>query len=390
MLWSLSLAILSLVQVPPPLGDADLRVTLSAVKSPITVGEFTKVRAEWVARRQVAVLFGTETILIDAGHGFVEHAEASLREETTITLPTVLAEGGRRVTESILGLAPRHAPPESSGVELLNASVRFVFDHVGTYRVKLRYENVESNEIQVDVVAPAAGDSALLSALSDAPAILSPYGGADGDLVERGEALLNAYGAHVYMIPFIRQRFPSRAQPTFDFRSSLDVRQSAFAADEMLWRAESGAQFFDAHWARAAYAQVIESFPDSAAAEQATEELSELDEARPTLAIVASPAGLWRPDGSMWPVNILLRVTDSIHGAPVVRLTSITCDDGCNAADIDGAAFGTDDRDFRLRAGRTTGGPGRTYTITYTATESNQLETVATTTVLVPHDRRSQ
>lgn len=389
MLWPLSLAILSLMQVTPPLGDADLGVTLSAVKSPIKVGEFTKVRAEWVARRQVAVLFGAETILVDAGHGFVEHAEASLSEECPIALPTVLAEGGRRVTESILGLAPRDAPPESSGVERLNASVRFVFDHAGTYRVKLRYENVESNEIQIDVVAPTTGDSALLSALSETPAILSPYGSADVDLAERGERLLNAYGAHIYLIPFIHQRFRGRAQATFDFRSSLDVSQSAFAADEMLWRAECGAQLFDAHWARAAYSQVIQSFPGSAAAQQAAEELNELDPAPPALAIAAYPAGLSQPDDSMVPVNILVRVADTIDRA-AVRLTSITCDDGCDAAaDIDGAAFGTDDQDFRLRARRTKGGPGRTYTITYTATDSSRLESIATTTVLVPHDRHA-
>jgi hypothetical protein len=275
--WWTGLAILSLLQVHRPLEDADLRVTLSAVKSPISVGEFTKVRAEWVARRQVSVLFGAETILIDAGHGFVEHAEASISETTMVSLPTVLPEGGRGVTENVLGLAPRHAPPESIGLALLNASVRLVFDHAGTYRVKLRYENVESNEIQIQVVAPAAGDAALLSALSDAPAILSSVGGADDDLVERGEALLNVYGAHIYLIPFIRQRFLSRDQPTFDFRSSLDVSRSAFAADEMLWRADSGAQLFDAQWARTAYAQVIESFPGSAAAQEAAERIVEFD-----------------------------------------------------------------------------------------------------------------
>ena len=65
----LALALLSLIQVPAPLGDADLRVTLTAVKTPILVGEFSKVRAEWIARRQIAVLFGSETVLVDAGQG---------------------------------------------------------------------------------------------------------------------------------------------------------------------------------------------------------------------------------------------------------------------------------------------------------------------------------
>lgn len=389
-MWSqIALAIFAVLQVPPPLGDADVRVTLSAVKSPIRVGEFTKVRAEWLARRQVSVLFGAETILVDSGNGFVEHAEASLPERTTSALPTVLAEGDRLVTESVLGLTPRDAPDESIGLERLNGSVRLLFDHPGTYRVKLRYEDVESNEVVIEVVAPTAGDSALLSALSTAPAILSPYGGADGELVEQGESLLNTYGGHVYLIPFIRQRFIGRGQPTFDIRSSIDVSQSAFAADEILWRAENGALIFDAAWTRAAYTQVVQAFPGSAAAQRAAEALKDFDDAPPTLAIAASPTGLWPPNGSMVPINIVVTVSDNLDAAPVVRLTAITCDDGCNpATDIDGATFGTDDRIFRLRAKRTGGGPGRTYTVTYTATDSGQLETVATTTVLVPHDRR--
>ena len=62
------------------------------------------------------------------------------------------------------------------------------------------------------------------------------------------------------------------------------------------------------------------------------------------------------PDGSMVPVDILVKARDNLDAAPVVRLTAITCDDGCDlATDIDGAAFGTDDRTFRLRAKRTAG-----------------------------------
>lgn len=386
----LALALLSLIQVPPPLGDADLRVTLSAVKSPILVGEFTKARAEWVARRQISVLFGAETFLVDAGNGWVEHAEASLPESTTLSLPTPMAEGDRRVTESVLGLMPREAPPDSVGLQRLNGSVGFLFHRPGTYRVKLRYEEVESNEVLIQVMAPTGADADLFTAVSASPGLLAPYGGADDELVAQGDALVGMYGGHVYLVPFIRQRCISQQQPTFDLRSSLNVSGSAFAADELLWRAEGGAKLFDEAWAHAAFTRVVQTYPGSAAAQEATERSKDFDSAPPTLAIAASPSGLWPPNGKLVPVHIVVTVSDNVDAAPTVRLTAITCDDGCNpATDVDGAAIGTDDRAFSLRARRTGGGSGRTYTITYTATDASQLQSVATATVLVPHDRRN-
>jgi hypothetical protein len=225
--------------------------------------------------------------------------------------------------------------------------------------------------------------------VSASPGLLGSYGGADAELVAQGDALLGAYGAHVYLVPFIRQRYASQQQPTFGLRSSLDVSDSAFAADELLWRAEAGARLFDATWVHEAFTRIVQAYPGSVAAQEAAERVKGFDSAPPTLAIVASPAGLWQPDGSMVPVHIVVTMRDHLDAAPVIRLTAITCDDRCQpATDIDGAAFGTDDRVFRLRAKRTVGGPGRTYTITYTATDSSQVETVATAAVLVPHDRR--
>ncbi len=71
---------------------------------------------------------------------------------------------------------------------------------------------------------------------------------------------------------------------------------------------------------------------------------------------------------------------------PVVKLVSITCDDGCSPSlDVVGAAFNTDDREFELRAERLGGGSGRAYTITYSATDASGNEATATTKVVVPH-----
>ena len=57
-------------------------------------------------------------------------------------------------------------------------------------------------------------------------------------------------------------------------------------------------------------------------------------------------------------------------------------------SDIEGAEFGTDDRQFSLRAERSGGEGGRVYTITYRARDAAGNTATATATVTVPHDRR--
>ena len=49
-----------------------------------------------------------------------------------------------------------------------------------------------------------------------------------------------------------------------------------------------------------------------------------------------------------------------------------------------GAAFGTDDRSFELRAERRQNGKGRIYTVTYQATDASGNSSTATATVTVP------
>jgi hypothetical protein len=76
-----------------------------------------------------------------------------------------------------------------------------------------------------------------------------------------------------------------------------------------------------------------------------------------------------------------------------VTLVSITSNepdngtgDGDTTDDIQGADFGTDDREFQLRAERSGSGGGRTYTITYEAVDDCGVSTTATAEVFVPHD----
>jgi hypothetical protein len=387
-MWRLSIAFLALLQAPPVTTNEDLRLTLSAVKPRILVGEFTKVKAEWTALRQVSVLFGSEIVLIDAGSGFEPHAEASRSEATFLSTDTTLAIGERRLTEHTLGLRPVPADPNLSGLEELHASVGFVFDRPGIYRVKLRHEETESNAVEIEVVAPSGADAALLETLRPRLGLLTPTGGADETLIAEGDALVQAHGAHPYLVPFVQTRFDGPSRLNFDARSALDLGPSALAADELLWRAETGERFFDATWLQAALQQIVATFPGRLAAERAAEKLRAFDSQPPVLAVSATPSGLWPPNGKMVPINVVVQLADNVDGVPVLRLVSITCDDGCvPATDIDSAAFGTDDRTFRLRARRSGGGPGRTYTITYAATDSSQNQSTATATVRVAHDQ---
>lgn len=108
----------------------------------------------------------------------------------------------------------------------------------------------------------------------------------------------------------------------------------------------------------------------------------------PTISVSVDPDTLWPPNHKM--VTITAHVTAS---APVTLVSIISSEpddglgDGDTPNDIQDAAYGTDDRVFQLRAERSGKGPGRTYTITYSATGSTGLVATATAKVTVPHDQ---
>lgn len=113
-----------------------------------------------------------------------------------------------------------------------------------------------------------------------------------------------------------------------------------------------------------------------------------VDNTPPTLTLHASPSILWPPNHKLVAVTVTVNVADNTDPNPSVRLDSITCNDACApTSDIAGAAYGTDDRRFQLRAERTGGGSGRTYTITYSAGDAAGNTSTASTMVLVPHDQ---
>jgi hypothetical protein len=84
---------------------------------------------------------------------------------------------------------------------------------------------------------------------------------------------------------------------------------------------------------------------------------------------------------------------DRCDDGSTVKLVSITSNepddgmgDGHTSDDIQGAEFGTDDREFWLRAERQGGGTDRIYTVTYEATDASGNVAEATTEVTVPHN----
>jgi hypothetical protein len=133
-------------------------------------------------------------------------------------------------------------------------------------------------------------------------------------------------------VPFVQTRFDGASRLNFDARSALDVGDSALAADELMWRAETGERFFDGAWLQAARQQIVATFPGRLAAERAAEKLRAFDSQPPTLAVSATSSGLWPPNGKMVPINVVVQLADNVDGVPVLRLDSITCDDGCDPA----------------------------------------------------------
>ncbi|MDQ6418435.1 hypothetical protein RB620_03195 [Paenibacillus sp. LHD-117] len=111
------------------------------------------------------------------------------------------------------------------------------------------------------------------------------------------------------------------------------------------------------------------------------------DSIPPELSLEADPATIWPPNNKMVPVQVNVNAVDHESGIASVKLVSITCDEPIAEGDVQGAEFGTDDREFSLRARRLGTGDGRTYTITYMVTDKAGNIATASVEVLVPHNK---
>lgn len=115
----------------------------------------------------------------------------------------------------------------------------------------------------------------------------------------------------------------------------------------------------------------------------------------PTLTVSLSPSVLWPPNHQMVTIAATIIASDDSGAAPDIELVSIVSSepdndigDGHTTSDIQDAAFGTDDRTFKLRAERSGRGAGRIYTVTYRTRDAAGNTTGAQAVVVVPHSRR--
>jgi hypothetical protein len=200
----LSLALVTVLQASTPLTNADLRLVVAA-PTRVLVGEFVRVRTTWtVLRRIEAPCDPAEQGLveIDRGGGFVPHFEAQQAIQCVFRAPEPMMPRQRMRTEHVVGLESREPPAGLSGLDEVNASLAFVFDRPGRYRVRARYDEATSNVVEVEAVTPVGAGLALLDALRARPIVLTVFASAEPEIQAEGEALVATYGRHPLLRPF--------------------------------------------------------------------------------------------------------------------------------------------------------------------------------------------
>ncbi|TYP76576.1 OmpL47-type beta-barrel domain-containing protein [Paenibacillus methanolicus] len=112
-----------------------------------------------------------------------------------------------------------------------------------------------------------------------------------------------------------------------------------------------------------------------------------VDTTAPELTVRLDKTSIWPANHKMVTVNAALTTNDDVSGVASVNLTSITSDEQDSGQGDIQAAIGTPASSFALRAERSGNGDGRTYTVTYTATDQAGNQTVTAVPVIVPHDQ---
>ncbi len=118
-----------------------------------------------------------------------------------------------------------------------------------------------------------------------------------------------------------------------------------------------------------------------------------IDKTAPVVACVAAPGDLWPANHKLVPVTVSRTFTDRLSGAGmfiVVGVSSSEPDNGLGDGDTAGDIQGFVDPSVligMLRAERSGGRSGRTYTLEYQGFDAAGNMTPCSTTVVVPHDR---
>jgi len=120
----------------------------------------------------------------------------------------------------------------------------------------------------------------------------------------------------------------------------------------------------------------------------------DVDRTAPTLTCSANPATLWPPNHKLIPVALSVLLADALSGPSAWALVSASSSeadkglgDGDTACDIQGFEPGQANVAGRVRAERAGGGPGRTYTFTYSGRDAAGNTATCGPEVRVPHEQ---
>jgi len=320
-----------------------------------------------------------------------------------------------------------------------------IFPSPGTVRVAVEYEDeqlglIRSNVVTLGIKAPDGGEKEVHDVLGALPdrgtTYLMDLNGPGGTAIPGWEAALMAeHPRSVYLqgprVRTLEARVASvtdaidpsdpTSPPASDHETrerllrerrvaflpeaedlAADLEGGQFEPDALLLLAGLVSEAGDDDRADSIFARIARDFPDRLAGRIAKEEIG--DDEPPELHVSPSPSSLWPPSHGLEPVTVTVTVTDNVDPDPCVKLVSIVCEDsgvqqpaqkgqgqaasqGCDHDDIAEATYGTDDREFRLRAQRVGFGAGRVYTITYEASDAAGNTTRSTATVTVGHDQ---
>ena len=121
----------------------------------------------------------------------------------------------------------------------------------------------------------------------------------------------------------------------------------------------------------------IYTVPGTGRMKQSTGFVQKQDIVPPTLSVTLAPSTM-RSGSRLLSVAATITANDNYDPLPAIVLESITANQALKSGDVSGAAFGTDDRAFKLKPVK-----GRIYTVTYSATDGSGNKSTASATVTV-------
>jgi len=115
-----------------------------------------------------------------------------------------------------------------------------------------------------------------------------------------------------------------------------------------------------------------------------------VDATPPSLSLAVDRTSLWPPNHKLVPVHVTATSRDDCDEKPSITLASIVSSDpDPGHEDVQGAAFGTADFDFELRAEHGDKGSPRTYTISYDARDAAGNDARQSIVIPVQQDPRA-